>query len=46
MKVVKPASYMPQTATDDPLISVLAASVMMLVLAALMWFAFTGLFHS
>ena len=45
MKVVEPAPYAAQSGADGPLISVLAASVMMIFLAALMWLAFSGLFH-
>ena len=45
MKVVERASFAAQPDTDGPLISVLAASVMMLVLTGLMWLAFSGLFH-
>ena len=45
MKVVERASFAAQPGTDDPLISVLAAAVMMMVMATLMWLAFSGLFH-
>lgn len=46
MKVVEPASLPTPAGTDGPLISVIAASVTMTILAALMWLAFSGLFHS
>ncbi len=46
MKVVEPASLPTQAGNDGALISVIAASVMMMILAALMWLAFSGLFHS